>query len=70
MLRKREGWQRGLGKYAKDGPDNGPQVTNSRVPTPESITDASRRPGEDLSKVLYDDYNDESTIRGVRKGFS
>jgi len=69
MARKR-GWEKGLGKFAKDGPKNGPQVTNSRVPTPESITDASRRPGENLSKVLDDDYNDTPTIRGVRKGFS
>jgi len=69
-MAKKEGYQKGFGRFAKDGPDNGPRVTNSRVPLPESITDASRRPGEDLSGVLYDDYNDKPTVRGVRKGFS
>ena len=68
-LRKKAG-KKGLGKFAKDGPNNGPRVTNSRVPIPESFTDPSPRHGEDLSGVLNDDYNDKPTVRGVRKGFS
>jgi len=66
-MARKQGWEKGLGKFAKDGPNNGPRVTNSRVPTPESITDASRRPGEDWSDQIY---NEDYPIRGVRKGFS
>jgi hypothetical protein len=66
-MAKKQGWEKGLGKFAKDGPKNGPRVTNTRVPTPESITDASRRPGEDWSDQIY---NEHYPIRGVRKGFS
>jgi hypothetical protein len=65
-MAKKEGWQKGLGRFAKDGPNNGPRVTNSRVPTPESLTDASRRPGEDINRELERDY----PVRGTREGFS
>ena len=65
-MAKKEGYQKGFGRFAKDGPDNGPRVTNSRVPLPESITDASRRPGEDINRELERDY----PVRGTREGFS
>ena len=64
-MAKKLGWQKG-----DKAPGSPTGVTNSRVPTPESITDASWRPGEDLSKVIYDDYNDKPTYMGHRKGFS
>jgi len=65
MAKKKQGWEKGLGTFAKD--DNSLPVRQSRVPTPESITDASRRPGKDWSDQIY---NEDYPIRGVRKGFS
>ena len=65
MAKRKEGWEKGQGKASQPA-----KSTNSRVPTPESITDASGRPGTDLLKVIYDDYNDKPTYSGHRKGFS
>ena len=59
-MAKKEGWQKGLGKFAKDGPKNGPHVTNGPGDDPEA-------PHKDWSDQIY---NEDYPFRGVRKGFS
>ncbi len=55
MAKKKEGWQKGLGKFAKDGP----KITE----LPAQNEDAR---GKDISREVERDY----PIRGVREGFS
>jgi hypothetical protein len=59
LPRPRVRWQKGLGKFAKDGPKNGPQVTNGPGDDPEA-------PYKDINRELARDY----PVRGTREGFS
>jgi hypothetical protein len=59
-MAKKEGWQKGLGRFAKDGPNNGPKVVNGPGDDPEA-------PYKNWSDQIY---NEDYPIRGVRKGFS
>jgi hypothetical protein len=59
MKKRKEGRERGLGTFAKDGPNNGPHVTNGPGDDPEA-------PHKDINRELARDY----PVRGTRGGFS